>query len=217
MGTTPIYGFPYPDPSDLVANYPALGQQLAEDIEDVLPTLGGLSPATPTTIANSGGTATLSGNTVTVSACNSVSLNGIFSAVYDNYRILINLTSPSTPALQHRLRSAGTDSSAATYNYQRAQADGTTATLSRFVSQTLWGNWTFNANFPLQEIWELSNPFASAYTVGQYQWTRSVSANDINIETGGVTFANTTSFDGFTIFPASSTITGTIAAYGYRK
>jgi hypothetical protein len=34
MGTTPIFGFPYPDPSDLVANYPALGQQLAEDVED---------------------------------------------------------------------------------------------------------------------------------------------------------------------------------------
>ena len=35
-GTTPIYGFPYPESSDLVANYPALGQQLAEDVEDVL-------------------------------------------------------------------------------------------------------------------------------------------------------------------------------------
>ena len=35
-GATPIYGFPYPDPSDLVANYPALGQQLAEDVEDVI-------------------------------------------------------------------------------------------------------------------------------------------------------------------------------------
>lgn len=34
MGTTPVFGFPYPDPSDLVANYPALGQQLAEDVED---------------------------------------------------------------------------------------------------------------------------------------------------------------------------------------
>jgi hypothetical protein len=32
-GVTPIYGFPYPEPSDLVANYPALGQQLAEDVE----------------------------------------------------------------------------------------------------------------------------------------------------------------------------------------
>ena len=35
-GSTPIYGFPYPESSDLVANYPALGQDLAEDIEAVL-------------------------------------------------------------------------------------------------------------------------------------------------------------------------------------
>lgn len=36
MGTTPVFAFPYPDPSDLVANYPALGQQLAEDVETEL-------------------------------------------------------------------------------------------------------------------------------------------------------------------------------------
>lgn len=35
-GSTPIYGFPYPESSDLVANYPAVGEQLAEDIETVL-------------------------------------------------------------------------------------------------------------------------------------------------------------------------------------
>jgi hypothetical protein len=39
-GSTPIYGFPYPDPSDLVANYPALGQQLAEDVETELAASG---------------------------------------------------------------------------------------------------------------------------------------------------------------------------------
>ena len=80
MGNTPIYGFPYPDPSDLVANYPAMGQELAEDIEAVLPTIGGLAPATPTTIANSGGTASLTGNTVTFSGVSSISLNGCFTA-----------------------------------------------------------------------------------------------------------------------------------------
>jgi hypothetical protein len=36
MGSTPIFGFPYPDPSDLVANYPATAQQLAEDVEDAI-------------------------------------------------------------------------------------------------------------------------------------------------------------------------------------
>lgn len=35
-GATPIYSLPYPEPSDLVANYPALGQDLAEDLDGIL-------------------------------------------------------------------------------------------------------------------------------------------------------------------------------------
>lgn len=35
-GTTPIYGLPYPESTDLVANYPALGQDLAEDLDSIL-------------------------------------------------------------------------------------------------------------------------------------------------------------------------------------
>jgi hypothetical protein len=37
-GATPNYSLPYPEPSDLVANYPALGQDLAEDLDDILAT-----------------------------------------------------------------------------------------------------------------------------------------------------------------------------------
>ena len=113
-GSTPIYGFPYPDPSDLVANYPALGQQLAEDIEDVLPTLGGLAPATPTTIANSGGTATLSGNTVTFTGVSSVSLNGCFSGDYDNYVLVVAGTNTGVNRLFLRMRASGSEASGAT-------------------------------------------------------------------------------------------------------
>jgi hypothetical protein len=42
-GTTPIYAFPFPQPSDLVANYPALGEDLAEDVEDTIIATGGLA------------------------------------------------------------------------------------------------------------------------------------------------------------------------------
>lgn len=35
-GTTPIYGLPYPQSGDLVSAYPALGQDLAEDLDDIL-------------------------------------------------------------------------------------------------------------------------------------------------------------------------------------
>ena len=35
-GSTPIYGFPYPLSTDLVANYPAVGLELATDVETAL-------------------------------------------------------------------------------------------------------------------------------------------------------------------------------------
>lgn len=35
-GTTPIYGLPYPQSSDLVSAYPALGQDLATDLDGIL-------------------------------------------------------------------------------------------------------------------------------------------------------------------------------------
>jgi len=46
-GNTPIYGIPYPESSDLVANYPALGEDLAEKLEDKLPTYAATAPTSP--------------------------------------------------------------------------------------------------------------------------------------------------------------------------
>ena len=66
-GTTPIYGFPYPESSDLVANYPALGQNLAEDVETELAAQAASFPSTAytsytPTISTSTGTAWDFGN-----------------------------------------------------------------------------------------------------------------------------------------------------------
>lgn len=46
-GSTPIYGLPYPEPSDLVANYPALGENLAEKLDEKLPSYQATAPASP--------------------------------------------------------------------------------------------------------------------------------------------------------------------------
>lgn len=46
-GSTPIYGLPYPEPSDLVANYPALGEDLAETLDEKLPSYQATAPASP--------------------------------------------------------------------------------------------------------------------------------------------------------------------------
>lgn len=46
-GSTTIYGIPYPEPSDLVANYPALGEDLAEKVDEKLPRYQATAPSTP--------------------------------------------------------------------------------------------------------------------------------------------------------------------------
>ena len=46
-GNTPTYGIPYPEATDLVADYPALGQSLATTVDDKLPTLAATAPSTP--------------------------------------------------------------------------------------------------------------------------------------------------------------------------
>jgi hypothetical protein len=210
-GSTPIYGFPYPDPSDLVANYPALGQQLAEDIEDVLPTIGGLVTATPTTIANSGGSSSLTANTVGFSGVNSISLNGCFTTAYDNYRIIIRYIGSTGLDIALRLRVGGADASGASdYTRQNFFAFSTTvgADTSAGSSHNVG---TANTTNGVSAI-ELLGPANAVATFFNVNAGRS---DSIRTLTG---FHNqATAYDGFTIIPNTGTITGSITVYGYRK
>ena len=215
-GTTPVYGFPYPEPTDLVADYPALGQDLAEDIEAVLPTLGGLNLATPTSIANSGGSASLSGNTVTFTTVSSVSLNGCFTSTYTNYRVLVNLTARSNIStdLLMRMRASGTDNTAT--SYARSQVfsvySGTTISVNNNATA---GNYFF-LSFPPADTSsraiDVMAPQAAARTFiqsncgNQDSWSLAMGNHD-----------STTSFDGFTIYISAGTISGSVAVYGFKK
>ncbi len=213
-GSTPIYGFPYPDPSDLVANYPALGQQLAEDIEDVLPTIGGLAPIAPTTIANSGGTATTTGNTTTFSGVSTLSLNGVFSSTYLNYLVVCRLTVSTAGDLQFRLRVAGSDNATAnSYIHERILADGATLTAERTTENVM-------------RIAGLNTAFPNAYEQNIYapflaETTQSFSNNFYSTNNGSTRIYSavhnqSTSYDGFSVFPTGGTITGKISVYGYK-
>lgn len=213
-GTTPIYGFPYPEPTDLVADYPALGQQLAEDIEDVLPTIGGLAPATPTSIANSGGTASLSGNTVTFTGVTSVSLNGCFTADYDNYRVLIRTTATSTTnQLGARFRLSGTDATTA-YSYVEIYADigGTPAALSGsnvgFFNATYMSNTTDSSVKAL----DILRPFVAQQTVVTGTGLSTTAASTISAR-----HATATAYDGMTIYTSTGAFSGTVSVYAYKK
>jgi hypothetical protein len=212
-GTTPVYGFPYPEPTDLVADYPALGQQLAEDIEDVLPTLGGVRPATPTSIANTGGTATLSGNTVTFSGVTSLSLNGCFTSSHTTYVLRGTGTSSADTTLYVRYRAAGTDATGSNYSRGLHFMSTAASSFNQGSASSTFGIWN------------------SIYTTGRwavdanvYDPFEAVETNSTNISTtssglfmGWNRLNTSTSYDGITIYPATGNISGNIAVYGFKE
>ena len=215
-GATPIYAFPYPEPSDLVANYPALGQDLAEDIETVIDGLGegGLSPCPPTTIANSGGTATTTGNTTTFSGVTSLSLNGVFTDDFNYYRIVMNVAGSALLNVSYRHRAAGTDSAGATYS-QRIVALGAAYSTGGGTGNTS-GFLTVDINtatcISVTDLGGVRTTGQKSTAGNHYSATNSISHMAVATANSDATI-----FDGITFIPSLGNMTGIVSVYGYAK
>lgn len=150
--------------------------------------------------------------TVTFSAQSSVSLNGVFNSTYNNYRMIIDYqVSAAFPRI--RLRANGSDATSADYSWQNLLFSNTSVSAERNTGDTTWnlsGTSGLNVNMYLQI--EIYNPFATVNTWGfshAYQ-SGGGQSNHFRLNTS-------TSYDGFTLYPSTSTMTGTISVYGYNK
>ena len=153
--------------------------------------------------------------TETFSAASSVSLNDVFSATYDDYKIFIDLTPSVNLDTQFRMRASGSDDSTANYDYQVLRASSTTINGSRTVNQS-FGRFA-QANSPGRVTCEFTL-FAPALAKDTYIQTFGTrTASDITIEHWHNIHTVATAFDGITIFGNTGTITGSISVYGYRK
>jgi len=168
----------------------------------------------PTSVAGTG--VTLSGGKVSFTSASTVSVNGCFSSAYSNYRLVINARyGTSSDTLRLRMRSNGTDNSSAYYTHSiyTTHSGGPSRAYDANISNGYIG-WVADISYNI--MMDMHNPFAVDYT----SWTSQ--ANGIGTGTAvvgtlwGMHYAQT-SFDGFTIFPPSSTVTGTLRIYGYRE
>lgn len=176
----------------------------------------GLVLVKPSTVVN--GTDNGKG-TVSFSGASSVSLNGVFNSTYDNYRLLINITSATNGGyLLARLRAGGSDNTGASYGSSVVQAAFASTALGNDAAgaaSTSWGRFGYldAGSDPEQIAGEIMSPFLTQKTAFFNFQSRPAYGH----QTAGGMFQATTSFDGITIYCAAGTITGNISVYGYNK
>ena len=176
----------------------------------------GLAKIVPSSVAVGSGTGSADSlGTVTFSGASSLSLNDVFSTTYDNYKILMNISSAnSTANLLMRLRVSGSDNTGAT-TYQRTGYYSTTTSISTsYEAISYWFLGNLNNGVSQKIPMEIFDPFKTIATTAystMFQQTTNISMG-INM-----THIDSTSFTGFTLYPSTGTFTGTISVYGYTK
>lgn len=175
-------------------------------------TAPGLAIVTPTSIANSGGSASASGGAVTFSGVTSVSLNGCFTSTYENYRFIFTLTGTGATNVGIRFRASGTDDSSSNYQWMQLYAAGAVGNSSA-TSQTSMGVAYTNSELVSASV-DFYRPQLAAFTL----FTSNSQRNNgpvASLWTGSHNVA--TSYDGMSIISSSGTFTGTLRVYGYKN
>jgi len=179
--------------------------------------LGGMVLITPTSIASTGtgNSSSIGANgSVEFSSCATLSLNGVFSATYDNYMISMRSSrSANSEAVYLRMRVGGVDESSASnyYTHQRLLATSTTVAGARTTTNLarIGDNSSTARN---GHSLNLYGPYLAQPTAG-----RSVVVSG---ESSGVldnyafTHSLSTSYDGFTVYVTTDTFSGLISVYG---
>lgn len=171
----------------------------------------GMNLITPTSVV--GGT--FNGGAISFSAASSISINGCFSSLYDNYRIYMGGVCSVFSVLDSRLRLSGSDS-AVNYGGQTLRASGATVSAASGATTAA----TIGAIHTTQSIItiDLVGPSKTEQTA-IYGVCGLGSAP--RIDHCASFHTNATAYDGITFLPdigtSGRTLTGTLRIYGMRN
>jgi len=176
----------------------------------------GLVLVTPTSIANSGGSASVSGGAVTLTGVTSVSLNGVFTSTYQNYSIVANITNSDATKVNFRLRLGGTDN---TGNYRTAYAYTSSATgwTVNQINPDSYGQLGWATTVPSLIVANFANPQSASETQGSHTSSAAPGAPTVGMFLFSFRKDDSNQYDGITIYPLSGNSTGTIRVYGYQN
>ena len=156
--------------------------------------------------------------TETFSAVASQSVDNVFSANFDNYKILLNnVTTSALAAFNLRLRASGTDTST-NYNRQRLLVTSTTVAGARTTSNTSMDA-VARSQIGIPVVTEIfmSGPFIANQTYASVRDSEGEYGTSVSMFFANYNQTASTSFDGFTLLCSTGNMSGSISVYGYRK
>ncbi len=144
-------------------------------------------------------------------------INGCFSSTYDNYRILISLSTSASTNLRIRWR-YGTSTTDTTTKYDRFGATLSGATVTSIISTSETSFYPVSTTAGATELAPVTIDFYSPNVAIQ----SVAQSNGWNTSSGATHLVNcrmnnTTQYTGLELFVDSGTLTGSIRVYGYRN
>ena len=238
MATT-APGSPYVESSDLVANYPAVSEALAERVDTVgvLPfatsTARGTAIPSPTEgqytyLQDTNATEYWDGsawvaagvtpglvhiNTTVISAQSTVNFNNVFTADYSVYQIyMVITTAGNDQSFNTRLRVGGVDATGSDYRFQTIFGQNSASGNSRVTTGFEYAG--IDNDYPNVRSIHLIDPQAASVTgYTETVYTGYVTGQGARVQ-GIHNLA--TAYDGFSLI-AGAAITGTVYVYGMRS
>lgn len=177
----------------------------------------GLSLITPTSIAVTGGSGSISSTgKISLTSATSVKVNGCFSNSYDNYKIIVAGTNTSTSIAGCSLKFVkNTVEQASGYFYTYIYANNSGGpSRSYAASQSQWSCGAMGDYFS-SNTYEIIEPFVSTSRTNYYGNYTAVASNNNEVGIVNGFHVNLDSCDGFTW--AGGTFTGSLSIYGYRN
>lgn len=148
------------------------------------------------------------------SGVSSRSFDNVFTSTYENYKVIVNFTKSTTGSMRIRMRASAADNTASTYKSVASFQDANSSAagfVKIFNGTTMDMPDLVDASVALTFM----NPQSTKYTtVNSENFLFRYTSGGAYMGTFAGIFDNTNSFDGFTMFPVSGTMTGNIRIYG---
>lgn len=158
---------------------------------------------------------------VTFTGATKVSLDGVFSSRYSNYRIMFGCTgSSANTSITFRMKKNGSEYTGTQYNFgglamrdsgstQAFVGAGTTAFSVAWINGPATGSGSGSGTI------DVFKPATDTYQSITTNFRGADNTSGAGIFTGGNVYAGQTQ-DGFSLYPASGTFSGILTVYGYN-